>query len=221
MKALDLFAGTHSFTRVAQQLGYEVTSLDISPKHSPTIVTNVLEWDYKQYPKGYFDFIWCSPPCTLLSIAPAHLFTAKQREARVESSLAIVEKMIEILDWLNPRWYCIENPHSSALWRLPIMEGLPTVVVSYCMYGFPYRKNTTLATNVGFKAKRCKGDCGHIRSFTVNGKTVQKHLAVAKQGVDAFCKRHALGVQSNHHTQDDLYRVPEQLIKDILQATLE
>ena len=116
-RALDIFAGTHSSTRMAQQLGWEVISLDLSPKYSPTHVANILDWGVKQYPPGYFDFIWCSPPCTLLSIAPAHLFTAQQREERAEASLEVVEKLIEVLNYYNPRWYCIENPKSSALWR--------------------------------------------------------------------------------------------------------
>jgi len=219
MRALDLFAGTHSFTRVAQQAGYEVTSVDISPKHSPTIVANVLDWDYKQYPRGHWDFIWCSPPCTLLSIAPAHLFTAEQREERAGASLAVLEKMVEILDWFNPRWYVIENPNSSALWRQPIMQGLPTVVVSYCMYGFPYRKNTKLATNIGLEPKRCRGDCGFVRQVRDGqGKIRFHHLEVAKQGVSAHCR--GLGVQSNTHKQDELYRVPEQLVRDILEAAM-
>ena len=146
-------------------------------------------------------------------------FTAEQREERAEASIEVVKKMLEILEWFEPRWWCIENPGSSALWRQPIMQDLPTVMVSYCMYGFKYRKNTRLATTVKFDAKKCDGNCGNIREFTVNGKTVRRHLEVAKQGVDAFCKRNGLDVQTNDHKQDDLYRVPERLIRYILAQT--
>ena len=100
-RALDLFAGTHSFTRVAQQLGWECLSLDISDKHSPTICCDVLEWDYKQFPRGHFDFIWCSPPCQMLSIAPAHLYTAEQREERAQATIEVVKKMLEIFPKKN------------------------------------------------------------------------------------------------------------------------
>ena len=170
---------------------------------------------------GHFDFLFASPPCTLYSITPAHIFTEDAREARAEQGNAITRRTREILDWLKPKHYVIENPHSSAIWRQGIFDDLPKVVVSYCMYGFKYRKNTRLATSVGFDAKRCDGNCGNIRTFTVNGKTVKRHVEVAKQGVDAFCKRNGLEVQTNTHTQDQLYRVPERLIRDILEACLE
>ena len=70
-RALDLFAGTHSFTKVAQDLGYEVISLDCDPKSGATITADILEFDYKIWPPGHFDFIWASPPCTTFSIACA------------------------------------------------------------------------------------------------------------------------------------------------------
>ena len=41
-RALDHFAGTHSFTRVAQELGYEVISLDSDPKSKATITADIL-----------------------------------------------------------------------------------------------------------------------------------------------------------------------------------
>ena len=216
-RALDLFAGTHSFTKQAQELGWDVISVDLSPKYSPTHVANILDWDFKQYPRGYFQFLWCSPPCTLLSIAPAHLFTALQRQERAEASLEVVEKMIEILNWYQAPWYCIENPKSSALWRH--LQGFETVTVSYCMYSdWGYKKDTKLATNVPFEPKLCRGQCGWVREILdeQTGKKHRWHQSVAKQGVS----QHTRGttVQQTRHTRDELYRVPPKLIQDILEA---
>ena len=61
---LDLYAGTHSVSAVAQALGYNVVSLDL---HGADINCDVLTWDYKSYPPGYFDVIWASPPCETFS----------------------------------------------------------------------------------------------------------------------------------------------------------
>ena len=55
MRMLDLYSGTHSVGNVAQELGYNVTSLDLQ---GADIECNVLEWNYTDYEPGYFDIIW-------------------------------------------------------------------------------------------------------------------------------------------------------------------
>ena len=60
---LDLFCGTGSVGDVFRAVGYEVISLDIEPKYKPTIVCDILQWNYKStYPPGYFDVIFCCTP---------------------------------------------------------------------------------------------------------------------------------------------------------------
>ena len=66
MKLLELFSGTKSVGRVAEQLGYEVVSLDLK---DADINIDILNWDYHQYQPKHFDVIWASPPCTELSAA--------------------------------------------------------------------------------------------------------------------------------------------------------
>ena len=66
MKLLELFSGSGSVGKVAIKYGYSVTSLDLN---NEDINCNILDWDYQQYPVGYFDFIWSSPPCTEYSRA--------------------------------------------------------------------------------------------------------------------------------------------------------
>ena len=55
MRVLELFSGTESVGKVARALGYDVISLDLI---DATICCDIMEWDYKQYPKGYFDDIY-------------------------------------------------------------------------------------------------------------------------------------------------------------------
>ena len=66
MKLLELFSGTRSVGTVAKSFGWTVVSLDLK---NADINCNIMDWDYKQYPVGYFDFIWASPPCIEYSIA--------------------------------------------------------------------------------------------------------------------------------------------------------
>ena len=49
MKLLDLFSGGKSVTRVAESLGYTVTTLDINKNYQPDIIANVLDFDYQSH----------------------------------------------------------------------------------------------------------------------------------------------------------------------------
>ena len=61
LKVLELFSGTGSVSKVCKELGYECLSIDL---HLPADINiDILEWDYKKYPKDSFDIIWASPPC--------------------------------------------------------------------------------------------------------------------------------------------------------------
>ena len=66
MKLLELFSGTGSVGTVAKTFGWNVVSLDLK---NADINCDIMDWDYKQYPIGYFDFIHASPPCTEYSKA--------------------------------------------------------------------------------------------------------------------------------------------------------
>ena len=55
-RLLELFSGTGSMGRAFEELGWEVTSLDVDSKASPTICADICSWE--PLPKGYFDMIW-------------------------------------------------------------------------------------------------------------------------------------------------------------------
>ena len=217
VRCLDLFSGTHSFTKVAKEFGYECVTLDISAKYNPDIVCDILEFDYTVWPVGYFDFIWASPPCTLFSVAAAHMFTEEERNQRFERGKAVAQRALEVVEYLKPKHFVFENPLSSAIWKQGIFDHIPKKRVSYCQYGFEYRKNTLLATNVDFDAKFCRHDCEFVCIFIdAQGKTHRHHAEIAQHGPSGQVRH--LGIQTASYSQDDLYRVPPKLIRDILAA---
>jgi hypothetical protein len=99
--------------------------------------------------------VWASPPCTEYSIA-------KTRSRRnMEAADRIVRRTLEIIEYLRPKVFIIENPATGYLKSRPFMRDIPFYDVTYCKYGYPYRKATRLWTNLSrFNPLYCKKDCG-------------------------------------------------------------
>ena len=57
MNVLELFSGTGSVGKCCKELGLNVVSVDLESKFNPTHLCNIMDFDYKQYPVGYFDLL--------------------------------------------------------------------------------------------------------------------------------------------------------------------
>jgi hypothetical protein len=157
MRVLELFKGTGSIGKHCTKQGYDVVSLDIEGKYNANITADILHWDYKQYPVGYFDVVWASPPCTEYSHL---LYGLPKRVRNLELADSIVKRTLDIIDYYKPKIWFIENPQTGLLKSRVFMQDLPFYDVSYCKYGFPYRKHTRIWTNMqGFEPLKCRQDC--------------------------------------------------------------
>tara|TARA_R110000823_G_scaffold273541_2_gene392582 strand:+ start:1775 stop:2476 length:702 start_codon:yes stop_codon:yes gene_type:complete len=226
-KLLELFSGTHSIGKVAHEFGYDVVSVDMvegdsSPfnnyKSDCHIQEDIMTWDYKIYPPHTFDVITASPVCLWwsqlrkcwidrksLTINPdGSVVTSKNIERDIDKfGKPMVDKVIEILEYFQPKYWWIENPDGSSM-KHYIHDTYPKYdkphVVDYCAYNFEVKKPTRIWTNIPFSPKRCIGkDCDHIpfrnlsRQRLVNSTT----KATIKQM---------------------RYRVPYDLIRDLLKV---
>ena len=86
--------------------------------------------------------VYC-PDCRMHSLARA---TAKTPRI-FEHADNLVQACRDIIEYLQPPYFSIENPHTGYLKARPVVEGLPYVVVDYCAYGCLYRKRTRIWTN--------------------------------------------------------------------------
>ena len=155
MKTLELFSGTQSFTKAVQVIDPEAEciTVDILPKFNPTICCDILELDYHRWKEGDFDIVWCSPPCTEYSKAK----TRGERDLVLADSL--VRKCFEILDYLKPKYWIVENVGTGLLVKRMenIRPGLKMTFVDYCCYGKPYRKRTAFWSDRSFDLELCQG----------------------------------------------------------------
>ena len=182
-------------------MGWTVVSLDLK---GADINCDILQWKYKKYPVKYFDFVWASPPCIEYSIAK----TVGTR--KIDEANAIVLKMLEIINYFNPRVFIIENPQSGLLKKQEFMKGLPYFDIDYCKYGFNYRKRTRLWTNLDTWTPRplCKKDCDSMDG--------NRHKETAQRAPSGKKENWKEGYTL--FKQKDLYRIPQALVEEIMTA---
>lgn len=211
MRILELFSGTHSVGKVASELGWESISVDMMLPATHQV--DILEFDYKQYDKNYFDIVWASPPCVEYSklqdcwlgrLRKGLLYTKEQQEISMKEADKLVLKTLEIIEYFKPTLWFIENP----LGRLKdreIMEGLHYYTVDYCRYSdWGYKKRTNIWTNnTNFIPKTCEGEgkCPNMK-----GKIHATNLGNVE-------RRHR--VDGANFTQQERYRIPADLIREL------
>ena len=195
MKLLELFSGTGSVGKVAKELGYDVVSLDLK---NADINADILQWNYKQFKPNEFKIIWASPPCIEYSRAK----TTGIR--KIDYANSIVKKTIEIINYFNRSVWFIETPQMGLLKQQDFMKDFDYYDVDYCKYGMEYRKSTRIWTNLKDWMPRplCKKDCGNI----INNRHKETAQRLPSKG---------RWYEQKKHTQDELYRIPSDLINHI------
>jgi len=180
MNVLELFSGTGSVGKVCENLGWNVVSVDL--ELPATHECDIMNFDYKQYPKDYFSICWGSPPCTDYSKLQDSfigrkrkgvIYTKEIQEKEMDESDKLVLKTLEIIDYFKPELWCMENPQTGRLKERDIMKGIPFYDVDYCMYSdWGYRKRTRIWTNKkDWKNLICDGSgaCGNMIELPTNG----------------------------------------------------
>ena len=163
-----------------------------------------MTWDYRTYPPGYFDVIWSSPPCTEYSRAK----TIGVR--KLDDANSVVKRTLEIIDYLQPTYWMMENPQTGLLKSQAFMADLPYNDLDYCTCKMPYRKRTRLWNNIEAWTPRplCKRDCDSMCG--------NRHEQSAQQSPH----RHLLVVRRRYPTQE-LHRALEALVERLFRLSLQ
>jgi hypothetical protein len=196
-RMFDLFSGTGTVGRVFEAEGYEVTSLDVIERFHPTIVADILTWDYRAaFRPGHFDVIFCAPPCDHFSCAR----TTAPRD--LELADALVQRALEVIRYLQPRRWFMENPRGGLLSGRPYMADIPFVDVDYCQFSlWGYQKPTRIWGDPLIKTVKervCDGvSCPNVE-VRPNGRRGHRKI---------------LGGNNIGVTRNQKYRIPEGLVR--------
>ena len=207
LKVLELFSGTGSVGKVCKQLDWDVVSVDLILPADHQI--DIMDFDYKQYPKDTFDIVWASPPCTNYSklqdgwigrMRKGEIYSKEVQEKEMKEDDKLLLKTLEIINYFNLHYWFIENPATSRMKDRPFMKDINNYVVDYCMYSdWGYRKRTRIWTNrTDFKPLLCNKNCGNMV-----GNLHKTNLGNTEQ---------TQKTKGNSLSQQDRYRIPEDLI---------
>ena len=210
--ALVLFCGTKSIDRALEAQGFYVQSLDMDRKCEPTWCADILEWEtWRATEPGTLDFIWASPPCTHYSRAR----TTAKSPRDLEGADKIVERTLEIIHYLQPKAWLLENPQSGLLKDRNVLRNTLYRDVCYCKYSdginHTYRKATRLwgwlPTFLPRPMCTRKDPCEFSREMGKHPTRAQRFCP------DSTAKR--------RHKLSELYSMPKELCDDIAEAVAQ
>ena len=155
MKVLELFSGTECLSDAFRARGHECYTVDWDKQFPSSLHIDIrlLTADYILEHFGQPDVIWGGFDCTTFSVASIGFHRRKNEETgelepKTEAAAMADEvnkHSLELIRELNPKLWFIENP-MGGLRKMDYMRGIPRHLITYCQYGFKYRKATDRST---------------------------------------------------------------------------
>lgn len=187
MKVIELFCGTKSFSKIAENMGHKTLTIDNNPKFKPDICVDLLHFKKRCLPKEWRtpNIVWASPPCETFSLSGNSYYHGYPTNSKAYIGLALVYKCLELIQELKPKYWFIENPRAGlrSVW---FMKPLERKTVTYCQYGFDRMKPTDIWTNLNLWKPRdvCKnGEGCHQSAPRGSRKGTQGEKSTERRGV--------------------------------------
>jgi hypothetical protein len=132
---LSLFDFSGRWSDPYRDAGYSVHQVDIK------LGSDIFNFDYSSIESVYG--ILAAPPCTDFSLSGSRFFKRKDADGTTEKSVALVKKMMEIINFYDPTFWVVENPMSRIHKLVPELGSIKYKFHPY-HHGDPYQKTTWL-----------------------------------------------------------------------------
>ncbi len=219
-KLLELFAGSRSWGKIAEELGYEVFSVDHKPFENIDLVIDIEDLEESMLP-WIPDVVIDGRPCTTFSMAAGRTHRLQPNFDPKTPFAAKCDRMNIKLNAFYKKWDCIyyiENPRAM-LRKMPYMQEMNRATVWYCKYGDTRAKPTDIFSNNIYDTFNPKGwkprpMCKNFKYNKETSEIIDKHChhESARRGARTGTQ----GLKGNYERS----KVPEELCREILTQTL-
>ncbi len=208
MKLLELFAGSRSVGKVAEEYGFYVFSVDINKFDKIDLVIDILDLKKDMIP-FVPDVIWASPPCTYFSVASIGHHWHENHEPKSKEALLgmeILNKTLDIFNWFPNAKYFMENPRGKMRRKV---NGINRTSVTYCSYNDKRMKPTDIWSNHIYDIFNPNG--WKPRPMCFNGNTKCNHEEAPRGS-----KTGTQGLKGNYERSI----IPKELCEEIIKSTI-
>ena len=150
MILIELFAGSRSISKAAEDLGLDTWTTDIHQFGGIDCVADILTLTADDIPhQGEKTILWASPPCTGFSVASIGHHWNPDRTPKTETAklgIRLVKHTLQLIEAIQPAVWFVENLRGM-LRKQAMMQELPRHTVTYCQYGDERMKPTDIWTN--------------------------------------------------------------------------
>lgn len=157
-KVLDLCAGKEGWGAAPKQRGHDYVALELFTRYDPRKLIMDVQC-FARNPGGVLDalvepgwrpdVILASPPCEGFSVASIGRMWDNSSGVPIpkhdtsETGLAVLTGVLSAIHKLQPQFYWMENPRGM-MRKMPHVQNLPRVTVSYCSYAETRQKPSDL-----------------------------------------------------------------------------
>ena len=159
---LDLYSGLGGASEAFVQAGWDVIRIENNPELSYVPFTRTLDvndWADWAPDLGRIDLIWASPPCREFSTgysSPMSKAIRAGNKDEYDPDLTLVMNAIDIIEYLKPKWWIIENVRGAVRYFEPLLDRPKQNIGPFCLWtsgSVPY-----ITMPYGFTHSKMDGD---------------------------------------------------------------